>query len=52
MPDIRGIVGLLVGKVPAAKKVVVPGVGHKVSLEKPAEFNCVLLDFIHGNVPR
>jgi 3-oxoadipate enol-lactonase len=46
MSDIHGIVDLLVAKVPGAKKLVIPGVAHMVNLEKPAEFNKALLDFL------
>jgi pimeloyl-ACP methyl ester carboxylesterase len=46
MSDIRDIVDLLVEKVPGAKKVVISGAAHMVNMEKPEEFNRVLLDFL------
>ncbi len=34
--------------IPGAKKVVFPGVAHMVNMEKPKEFNQILLDFLQG----
>lgn len=33
--------------VPGARKIVLPGVAHLVNLERPDEFNRILLDFLH-----
>ena len=46
MPDILDIVERIAGEVPGARKVVIPGVAHMVNLEKPAEFNRVVLEFL------
>jgi pimeloyl-ACP methyl ester carboxylesterase len=34
--------------IPGAKKVIFPGVAHMVNMEKPKEFNQILLDFLKG----
>ena len=34
--------------IPGAKKVIFPGVAHMVNMEKPAEFNQTLLEFLQG----
>ncbi len=47
--DIQGIVDVLVRDIPHAQKAVIPNAGHFVSLEKPAEFNRAVLDFL-GNL--
>lgn len=44
--DIQNIVGILVREIPNAQKAVIPNAGHFVSLERPAEFNGVVLDFL------
>lgn len=44
--DVQNIVDVLVRDIPHAKKAVIPAAGHFVSLEKPAEFNRVVLDFL------
>jgi pimeloyl-ACP methyl ester carboxylesterase len=36
----------LVGGIPGARKVVIPGVAHYPNLERPAEFNRVVLEFL------
>jgi pimeloyl-ACP methyl ester carboxylesterase len=46
MPDILDIVERIAGEVPGARKVVIPDVAHMVNLEKPAEFNRVVLEFL------
>ncbi|UCC32231.1 MAG: alpha/beta fold hydrolase, partial [Phycisphaerales bacterium] len=45
-PDIASIVDKLVSEIDGAKKVVIPGVGHMVNMERPDEFNRALLDFL------
>ncbi|MBL1134036.1 MAG: alpha/beta hydrolase [Chloroflexi bacterium] len=44
--DIQDIVDILARDIPHAQKAVIPKAGHFVSLEKPAEFNRVVLDFL------
>ncbi|MBI5931070.1 MAG: alpha/beta hydrolase [Chloroflexi bacterium] len=44
--DMQNIVDVLVRDIPHAKKAVIPKAGHFVSLEKPAEFNRAVLDFL------
>ncbi len=44
--DIQNIVDMLVRDIPHAQKAVIPKAGHFVSLEKPAEFNRAVLDFL------
>jgi pimeloyl-ACP methyl ester carboxylesterase len=46
MSDIHEIVDELVASVPGARKILVKGAGHMVNLERPAEFNRVLLEFL------
>ena len=46
VPGILEIADLLVDADPNADLVVVPGVAHMVNLEKPEEFNRILLDFL------
>jgi pimeloyl-ACP methyl ester carboxylesterase len=44
---ITKIVDTLEKNVPGAKKVIIPGAGHMVNVEKPGEFNAVVLDFLN-----
>jgi pimeloyl-ACP methyl ester carboxylesterase len=46
MPDIFGVVDLIVEQVPGARKVVIPGVAHMVNMEKPQEFDDLVLEFL------
>jgi 3-oxoadipate enol-lactonase len=46
MPDILEIVGLIEKNVKGARKVVIEGVAHMVNMERPAEFNRAVLDFL------
>ncbi len=46
MPDILDIVERIGREVPGAHKIIIPGVAHMVNLEKPAEFNRIVLDFL------
>lgn len=43
---ITKIVETLEKNIPGAKKVIIPGVGHMVNVEKPQEFNSTVLDFL------
>jgi 3-oxoadipate enol-lactonase len=38
----------LAGEIPGAQQAVIPGVAHMVNMEKPEEFNRVVLDFLNG----
>ncbi len=44
--DIHKIVEKLASEVPGARKTIVPGAGHLVPMEEPAEFNRLALDFL------
>jgi pimeloyl-ACP methyl ester carboxylesterase len=44
--DVLKIVDIIVEQVPGARKVVIPDVAHMVSMEKPEEFNRVVLEFL------
>jgi len=46
MPVILTIVDMLTNKIPGARKVIIPGVAHMVNMERPNEFNRVVLDFL------
>jgi pimeloyl-ACP methyl ester carboxylesterase len=46
MSDIHAIVELVMKDVPGARKAVIPGAAHMVNMEKPAEFNRVVLEFL------
>ncbi|UCE60409.1 MAG: alpha/beta hydrolase [Phycisphaerales bacterium] len=52
MPDLRAIMDAIVSNVPGAEKVVVPGVAHMVNMEKPREFNRIVLDFLSRHCRR
>jgi pimeloyl-ACP methyl ester carboxylesterase len=46
MPVILRIVDLVEAQIPGAKKVAIPGVAHMLNMEKPQEFNKVVLEFL------
>jgi pimeloyl-ACP methyl ester carboxylesterase len=46
VPTIPKIVDLLIEGIPNAQKVVLPGAGHVVNMEKPDEFNRAVLNFL------
>jgi pimeloyl-ACP methyl ester carboxylesterase len=46
VPDIHKIVALLTAGIPHARQAVVQGAGHMVNMEKPEEFNRLVLDFL------
>jgi 3-oxoadipate enol-lactonase len=48
MPVIHEIVDLIAGQVPDAQKIVIPDVAHMVNMEKPDEFNDLVLEFLAG----
>ena len=47
MPGILEIADMVVAANPNAELVVVPDVAHMVNMEKPDEFNGLLLDYLH-----
>jgi 3-oxoadipate enol-lactonase len=51
VPDIFTIAKLLQEKVPGIRRRDIQGAGHMVNLEKPAEFNKALFEFLDG-LPR
>lgn len=47
VPDMLTIADLLAAGISGAEKVVMPGVAHLPNLEKPEEFNQIILDFLN-----
>lgn len=47
--DVHRIAAKLESGIPAARKVVIPGVGHMANLEEPRVFNRMLLEFLNAN---
>ena len=47
-PDFHAIANELTAGIPLARKVVVPGTGHLVPMEAPAEFNALVAGFLAG----
>jgi 3-oxoadipate enol-lactonase len=45
--DIKQIADVLAERIPGARKVTLPDTAHMIPLERPQEFNRVLLDFLH-----
>lgn len=48
VPDFRAVAEVLVARIPGARRVVLPGVGHMVNMEDPGSFNRIVLDFLAG----
>ena len=46
VPDMQKVADALAGGVPGSRKVVVPGAGHIVNLERPSEFDRAVLGFL------
>jgi pimeloyl-ACP methyl ester carboxylesterase len=46
MPGILEIVDKIENNIPGAQKVIIPGVAHMVNMEKPKEFNKIILDYL------
>ena len=44
--EILTIADILAKGIPGAQKVVIPGTAHHLNMEKPAEFNRIVLDFL------
>jgi pimeloyl-ACP methyl ester carboxylesterase len=47
-PDAHCSADALIAGIAGARKVVIPGAAHLPSMEQPAEFNRIVLDFIRG----
>lgn len=48
VPDILDICDLIVTTVPQARKAVIAGTAHHLNVEKPDEFNRIVLDFLNS----
>jgi pimeloyl-ACP methyl ester carboxylesterase len=46
IPEILHAAGVMVSAIPGAQKVIIPGAAHLPNIEKPAEFNRVVKDFL------
>jgi 3-oxoadipate enol-lactonase len=51
VPPIKAIVEKIAGEVPGAQKVVIPGAGHLVNMERPEAFDAAVLGFL-SRLPR
>jgi 3-oxoadipate enol-lactonase len=49
-PDIKAITDSLTQKIPRAERVIIDDAGHMVNMEKPAEFNRVVVPFLRAKV--
>jgi pimeloyl-ACP methyl ester carboxylesterase len=49
---VRAAVDRIERDVPGARKVVIPGTAHMLNIERPAEFNRAVLEFLRGIRPR
>ena len=48
LADTLAAVEALLEKVDSARKVIIPGAGHMVNMEKPEAFNKIVLEFLKG----
>ena len=48
-PDFHAIAAELAAGIPQARQAVVPGAGHMVPMEAPAEFNALVTEFLKDN---
>jgi pimeloyl-ACP methyl ester carboxylesterase len=46
MPNFHAIADSLHQRIPNARKVVMPGIGHMSNMEDPERFNAIILDFL------
>lgn len=46
VPGFRAVADVVATRVPGVRQVVLPGVGHLVNMEAPAQFNQAVLDFL------
>jgi pimeloyl-ACP methyl ester carboxylesterase len=51
-PNMLAIADTIAARIAQAKKVIVPESGHLLNLERPGEFNKLVLDFLRENVKR
>ena len=51
IPDVHAHAGAIEAGIPRARRIVVPGTGHIMYLEKPAEFARTVIDFIDTHTP-
>jgi pimeloyl-ACP methyl ester carboxylesterase len=49
-PEILRAAGMMAAAIPGAKKVIIPECAHVPNMEKPAEFNQAVLEFLHGRL--
>ncbi|HVN69205.1 MAG TPA: alpha/beta fold hydrolase [Candidatus Binatia bacterium] len=49
LPDFLAIADALAAGIPHAKKAVIAGAGHMSNMERPAEFNALLLEFLQAH---
>ena len=47
-PDIRTIVDSIAAQAPHARKLVLPGAGHMLNMERPAQVTRAVVDFLDG----
>lgn len=47
-PEILRAADVMAGSIPGAQKAIIPGGAHLPNMEKPAEFNRVVMDFLSG----
>ena len=47
IPERIALVDELTSAIAGAQQVLIPGVAHMVSMEKPEEFNHIVLNFLH-----
>ena len=52
MPDIFSIGDLIESRLENVERVVIPDAAHMVNMEKPEEFNRIVLDFLERTLPR
>ncbi|MDQ2784320.1 MAG: alpha/beta fold hydrolase [Chloroflexota bacterium] len=48
MPDFLVVADTLAQRIPGARKIVLPGVGHMANMETPEQFNADVLGFLDG----
>src|SRR5262249_13833106 len=46
--DVLAACDVLAQQIPGARKVVIPGTAHMLNMEKPDEFNRIVLDFLNS----
>jgi 3-oxoadipate enol-lactonase len=46
VPDILEVADIVTTRVPGAQKAIIPNTAHHLNMERPAEFNHIVLDFL------